>query len=207
MLIVLAGQSQPDKSRVALALLTQPFEWGVFKQAAIADPLHREVAESYGVTLEKLTADANQRQERFALRNCSDLAFVRAVSFSLYQQYDLSADEMRDLPDQPQSPHQVLEWWRTAYRVRQEPEYWVEQLRRTVLDDPAQHFVIADAVQPGELAMLRELGSKTVMVRGSEDPVPAPGLFDYFLDGNADIETLQVLISGLVDVISLAAAA
>lgn len=207
LLIALTGATAAERNRVALAITTQGHGGRRFRHVSLADALHREVAAAYGVTTAALLEQEGQAQDRFALRWCRDDRFVRVVAFAHYQQYGLSANEMHELADWPQSPRSIINWWRTLYRARDDRDYWLRHLERAIEASPERNIVISDATQPHALCKVRSLGAKVVLVRSSADTTAKPTDGEYIIDADLGADMLPALAAGLVEVLSLAAVA
>lgn len=103
-----------------------------FTRVAYATRLYAEVAEAFGVTVEQLASDEwkNTRRPELALDRCTDGNFLNALFLEGYRQIpkvDFSTDA-------PRSSRQVLQWWGTEYRRRQNGNYWVYRLREQLAE-------------------------------------------------------------------------
>jgi hypothetical protein len=63
----------------------------------------------------------------------------------------------------------MLQWWGTEYRRLQDPNYWLKDLRATMLRTPGDpHFVVSDLRYENEAVFLREFGAVIWRVEGRE---------------------------------------
>lgn len=156
-LIALAGLHGAGKDTVADALPA--------RKLAFADTLYEEVAEAFGVTVERLKDRSRKDtpQEALAVRFCKD------VDFFLY---------ILCCSESARSPRQIFQWW-GDYRRAQDPDYFVRALQdRTLLiensdfcNNALTRLVITDVRFPNEAAMVRQLGGQVwQVVRPGHEP-------------------------------------
>lgn len=154
MLIGVMGQKGAGKDSFANVLKAQG--WLV---RAYATPLYQEVSRAFGVT----TAFLGNRETKetplpeLALRNCASLEFLQV---------------MRDLklagPDKHLSPRQVLQWWGTEYRRRQQADYWIVRMAEFIQANPGQGIVIPDVRFEDEAQLIKSKAGLLVRVTRPE---------------------------------------
>lgn len=103
-----------------------------FTRVAYATRLYAEVAEAFGVTVEQLASDEWKHvpQAALALDRCIDGNFLNALFVEGYR----SIPRMEYSTDAPRTSRQVLQWWGTEYRRRQNANYWVYRLREQLAE-------------------------------------------------------------------------
>lgn len=119
-LIGLSGPAGVGKDTIADYLV----ETHGFVKFSFADALYREVAEAFGLTVAFLQDRTKKEAEQEALQYwyCRNHEFQR-VMYSM-----LSGPLAKKYPlDWWCSPRQILQWWGTEYRRKQDPDYWVKQ--------------------------------------------------------------------------------
>ncbi len=127
--------------------------------AAFADTLRREICAAWypGLCMADLTCRATKEQPNhwLALQHCADHHFILA----------LAAAGLNPFPGTPQSPRQIMRWWGTEYRRKQDPDYWIKQMRAALAWHASQEqapacIVITDVRFANEAALVRELGGQ-----------------------------------------------
>jgi hypothetical protein len=121
-IIALTGAAGSGKDTVADLLVKH----AGFTKLAFADPLRQEVCDAFRSEPLELTRRETKEHPitRLALRQCLSGGFVGRMIIHFGEQdikLDLSA---------PRSPRQIMQWWGTEYRRKQDPAYWT---RRTSL--------------------------------------------------------------------------
>ena len=114
------------------------------------------------------------------------------------------------------SVRRLLQWWGTDFRRAQDPEYWVEQTRDTILthfeerEDEATLIVVTDVRFDNEAAMVRNLGGFVAEVRASDDiraerlggslpPAHASEVIDFDTDGVIENDSETTFPQALVE--------
>ena len=164
-IIALTGYAGAGKDTVADLLVAH----AGFTKLAFADALRAEVALAYGVPLEVFIDRAIKETPRpsLALRD-APAAFVGALLFAGVLPCSQSANYQAAL-EAPRSPRQVLQWWGTEYRRKQDEGHWRSALAARInyrarhLDD--RHFVITDCRFENEADMVRNHGGAIWQVR------------------------------------------
>jgi hypothetical protein len=141
-LIGLTGLAGTGKDTVADLLVTHCG----FTKLAFADKLYAEIEHAFGV--EQLYLKHRSTKEHpmtaLALRKCNADGFVGRMIIHYGEQ-----DQRLDL-DAPRSPRQILQWWGTEYRRKQNPDYWTtavnHQIKYHVGTRLASQFVVTGSV-------------------------------------------------------------
>lgn len=63
----------------------------------------------------------------------------------------------------PRSPRQMMQWWGTEYRRREDPDYWVKSMKKKIdsyMRDGERRFVITDVRFANEAAFVRSIGGE-----------------------------------------------
>lgn len=120
-LIGLSGSVGVGKDSVADYLVAEK----AFLKFSFSDALYEEVAAAFDVTVELLKDREGKEVQTPALTlaTCSDEAFAEVA----YLQATGAV-----YANTPFSPRQILQWWGTAYRRAQDPDYWVKKAEETV---------------------------------------------------------------------------
>jgi len=147
-LIGLAGPARVGKDTIADYLVEN---YG-FLKFSFSDALYREVAKAFDVNEEALRRDDLKEEPApwLALRRCDDGAFISAClaekgfTMSKYATLeDLKADQNKFIAEH-RSPRWILQRWGTAYRRKQDPDYWIKRA-----DEFVQTYL--EAVARGEV--------------------------------------------------------
>lgn len=155
----LCGYAGAGKDTVADLLVTH----AGFRKLAWADALRAEAAEAFAAPLDLFTSrDTKDTPTPLLTLRRAPLGLVGAVVVA--HGLDETFGELAPFLDQPRSPRQILQWWGTEYRRRQDPDYWTRKLSQRVAyyanDLHERHFVIPDCRFPNEVAALRALGGE-----------------------------------------------
>ncbi|MFZ7310276.1 hypothetical protein [Comamonas jiangduensis] len=143
-LVALCGAAGAGKDTVADMLTA--------RKLAFADVLYQEVAEAFGVSVERLKARDTKEvpSPLLPLGVCEHYDFV--VETHLH-------DDWRA----PRSPRQILQWW-GDYRRAQDPDYFVKRTRQELIDwdwaTPGSAFVVTDVRFANEAKLIRALGGE-----------------------------------------------
>lgn len=92
-----------------------------FIKFSFSDALYDEVQQAYGLEDQSLLRDRATKEalsEKLSLMRCADDWFAGCVYETL---------KGRIPPNAPLSPRQVLQWYGTEYRRKQDPDYWVNR--------------------------------------------------------------------------------
>lgn len=120
--IGLSGRAGAGKDSVANHLVRR---YG-FVRFSFSDALYREVTLAFNLEDETLLRDRATKEvpsERLMLCKCDDIRFVDMARRLIDADRDagfLPAEHI------PLSPRQILQWWGTEYRRRQDPNYWIK---------------------------------------------------------------------------------
>ncbi|WP_234197102.1 hypothetical protein [Pseudacidovorax sp. NFM-22] len=162
-IIGLTGYAGTGKDTVADLLVTH----AGFRKLAFADALRGEVADAFGVDMELLTNPVTKQEPSASLSlDRAPFDFVNALRCHGFA--DCAKGRECVATDTtwmraPRSPRQIMQWWGSEYRRRQNPDYWVHQLRsRLILLMQKQlgtRFVITDVRMDNEAAALRSMGA------------------------------------------------
>jgi len=132
---IVALHSLPRAGKDTLAgMLVEKYD---YTRVAFATALYREVSEAFDASVELLQSHdwKTRPQKSLALLNCSDRDFVR-VALS----HGVAIGE-------PLTSRQVLQFWGTEYRRRQDREYWIEQFDEELTrlyEEGRRLFVVSD---------------------------------------------------------------
>lgn len=152
-----------------------------FVKFSFSDALYREVALAFNLEDESLLRDRATKEvptERLALCMCDDIAFVDLAR-------RLANDDMLTATDgAPLSPRQILQWWGTEYRRKQDPNYWIKEADRWLKglhrvfpypEQMPQHFVNTSVRFENERAWVQSFANGNVwhLHRDGADPVHA----------------------------------
>jgi hypothetical protein len=134
-LIGLSGYGGVGKDTVA-DILVKEFGWEKF---SFSDALYQEVAQGYGLPDASglyVRETKEQPSAALALNQCYDQGFVRAMEESI-RNGSIEPLAM----NAPLSPRQVLQWWGTEYRRKQDPEYWLKRASDAMFASDAHGMV------------------------------------------------------------------
>lgn len=139
---------------------------------AFADALRNEIVDAYCIEHTVLTRRETKElaHPALALSRCTDGAFVdRMVVHHMAGMPDGGmAGERIDLAAH-RSPRQIMQWWGTEYRRRQDPNYWVAKARQTVhwtlKTLRASAIVLTDVRFDNEAELVRSLGGEIWQVK------------------------------------------
>lgn len=166
-LIAFTGQAGAGKDTAAALLAT----YAKFQRLAFADTLRAEVAEAFGLTARPDLLHDRTRKETpmdvLALRNCASFCFVGALATAHHATVNSA------WLDEPRSPRQILQWWGTEYRRREDENYWVKALasRLAVMRDAGgDRFAITDCRFLNELAYVRRCSGRLWRIERSGLP-------------------------------------
>lgn len=102
----------------------------------------------------------------------SRVAFADEVRFEIERSLGLTPYDARGLWEKPYpvEVRKLLQWWGTEYRRAQDPEYWVNQGRRTIAEELGYMdlVVVTDVRFANEADAIRDLGGLVVEVRASD---------------------------------------
>lgn len=160
-LVALTGPAGAGKDTVADYLVNH----GGFIKLAFADPLRAEVTEAFDLYERQdiLTNRAAKEapHHALALRNChlggNGFGFIGAIATATRACVDSA------WLDAPRSPRQILQWWGTEYRRRQNDHYWITKMAERVGHHRGQgreHIAITDCRFANELDWVRAVGGK-----------------------------------------------
>lgn len=155
-LIALCGAAGAGKDTVADMLPA--------RKLAFADTLYCEVADAFGVSVERLQRrDTKERPSGLlGIDCCEDENFCRFAAGT-----DPDICDIDEWSAKPRSPRQILQWW-GDYRRAQDPGYFVDAAfvdTCTVMQIDGESVVITDVRFPNEAAMVRQLGGQIWQIK------------------------------------------
>lgn len=165
--IAFTGQAGAGKDTAAEYLA----DFARFERVAFADALRAEVAAAFDLPPNTRLLQDRSRKEQpldaLALRNCSSFCFVGAIAMALH------ATVNAEWLDAPRSPRQILQWWGTEYRRKEDDRYWVKALGArmgAMRDAGVARFAITDCRFANELAFIRLSGGRLWRVLRADLP-------------------------------------
>lgn len=116
-----------------------------------ADALYEEVAEAFGVTVERLKHRNSKEVPTWELRivECKDEGFCNHFEMEMWREH--------------RSPRQILQWWGTEYRRTQQPNYWVQRLQDKVhklQTTGVSHIIVTDVRFADEAESIRAMNGQ-----------------------------------------------
>ncbi|MFL9669016.1 hypothetical protein WIX39_018850 [Variovorax sp. AB1(2024)] len=208
--VAMTGFASTGKDTVADLLV----EHLRFRKLAFADALRAEVSNAFEIELSYLThtSTKNHPMTALAMRK-APIGFLAAVALAPGIVPRIGEGRVpNDWLDAPRSPRQILQWWGTEYRRRQDPLYWVKQLNNKLtfyFQNGERRFVITDCRFDNEADLVRALDGKIWQVNrpGVTAETTAEGTHTSATDGSAfspdvilnnmhDIRHLQQLVLG-----------
>lgn len=195
----LCGYANSGKDTAADLLVTH----AGFRKLAWADALRGEISEAFEAPLDLFTSRKTKDAVTpvLALRR-APLGLVGAVVVA--RELDQTFGDLDALLDAPRSPRQIMQWWGTEYRRRQDPNYWtkrlVSRINYYISDLRERAFVITDCRFDNEVRTLREMGGELwqvnrpgVQPQGNHASVTDGSEFkpEVALDNSADLRHLQ----------------
>ena len=144
----LTGPMGSGKDTVADLLTTH---CGAHK-LAFADALRGEIEDAFNIERVFLTRRETKEHplSALALAHCLDSAFVGRMLIQ-HQQFN---DGPLDL-NAPRSPRQIMQWWGTEYRRKDDTFYWVRKLSQELAEHKPKHVVISDIRELHEAAYVK----------------------------------------------------
>lgn len=139
-LIGLSGPAGAGKDTIADYLV----ETYGFTKFSFSDALYEEVAKAFGINKSVLYHRETKETPLICLKadRCEDPVFQQLM---LEQFYDYDPRTPADNLFTECSPRQVLQWWGTEYRRKQDPDYWLKKAAQFVeaylalaAEDPAK---------------------------------------------------------------------
>lgn len=165
-IIALCGYAGVGKDTVADLLVTQLN----FRKLAFADALRGEVSEGFGVDMRCLVDPSTKNWPMGALALYrADPNFHNAMIAGWAEGSVQIEDGTRErVITAPRSPRQILQWWGTEYRRKQDPNYWTRQLTARITAyqrNGERRFVITDCRFDNEADTVRALGAHIWQVK------------------------------------------
>jgi hypothetical protein len=158
-----------------------------YERTSFAEELYRQVAATYGITVEHLSRrDTKETALPFlALKHCQDLQFVEIALQSLTGSARLRqaclayaatgtvpahapARRVKALLHAGRSPRWVMQLWGTEYRRKSKygvDSYWLDIVAQVIAAHPHQRFVITDVRFINEAKFVEQLGGVLIRIR------------------------------------------
>lgn len=158
-----------------------------YERTSFAEELYRQVAATYGITVEHLSRrDTKETALPFlALKQCQDLHFVEIALQSLTGSMRLrrdclayaatgampahaSARRVKTLLNAARSPRWVMQLWGTEYRRKSKygvDSYWLDIVAAVIAKQPHKRFVITDVRFINEAKFVEQLGGTLIRIR------------------------------------------
>ena len=156
-LIALTGPVGAGKDSVADYLV----QHAGFMKLAFADALRAEILDGFDLIdhpdILSNRATKESPHPALALRNCVKFGFIGAVATAMHACVDSA------WLDAPRSPRQILQWWGTEYRRRQDEQYWITRMAGKIgvhRGNGQQRIAITDCRFRNELAFVHAVGGK-----------------------------------------------
>lgn len=153
----LTGANGAGKDTVAAMLAAELRKHGHTPTViAFADALYNEVSAAFNISVQALRERLTKETPIDALKvsRCNDPWFSSVYSGS---------ESIHVWLDVPRSPRQILQWWGTEYRRKQQPDYWVMRLLQIVQALRAagtSHIIITDVRFADEAQAIRSQGAQ-----------------------------------------------
>ena len=153
-IIGLTGPAGSGKDTVADLLVTH----AGFHKMAFADALRAEVCDAFNIHPVQLAWRETKEHPMscLALAKCADQVFIDSIVEMHWATHTLID------PNAPRSPRQIMQWWGTDYRRKQQPEYWISQaakrLHGLLQSHHTQRIVITDLRFDNEADMITRHG-------------------------------------------------
>lgn len=117
MVLGLAGRARAGKDTCA-DVLSQAYQ---FYRMAFADALRKEIIDAFGIDADLFHDSTKDKKDTaLAIGRCNDAEFM-----ALAVKMGVSVTD-------PRSPREIMRWWGTEYRRRQNPTYWLERAAQTL---------------------------------------------------------------------------
>lgn len=136
-----------------------------FRKLAFADSLRAELSLALDVPISVFTDRATKESphedltlEKLPLHVWPAIALARTDE-SLDSNGGISLAWLA----QPRSPRQMMQWWGTEYRRREDPDYWVKSMKKKIdyhMQGGERRFVVTDVRFANEAAFVRSIGGE-----------------------------------------------
>ncbi|WP_287917555.1 hypothetical protein [Comamonas sp.] len=156
-IIGLTGANGAGKDTVAAMLAAELHRHGKAPAViAFADALYEEVSAAFNISVQALRERVTKEIPLEALKpsRCNDPGFKSMLAGSAVIAAWLGL---------PSSPRQILQWWGTEYRRKQQSDYWVMRLLQMVHGLRASgtsHIIITDVRFADEAEAIRHQGAQ-----------------------------------------------
>lgn len=157
-LIGLTGANGTGKDTVAAMLAAELRKYGKAPVViAFADALYEEVSAAFNISVQALRERSTKEtpMDALSMANCNDPCFTAT----------LTDDELPTATWMllPRSPRQILQWWGTEYRRKQQADYWVQRLLAHAQElrvAGTSHIIITDVRFADEAEAIRHQGAQ-----------------------------------------------
>lgn len=100
-----------------------------FFRMAFADPVRAEITDAFGIDPGLFLLPSKEvKTDALAIGRCNDSAFIALMA------------KVGENISAPRSPREIMRWWGTEYRRRQNPAYWLERAAETINDATRRGF-------------------------------------------------------------------
>lgn len=156
-LIGLTGANGAGKDTVAAMLCAELHKHGNSPAViAFADALYAEVSAAFNISVQAL-------RERSTKETPLDVLKVSRCNAPWFSSVYSGSESIHVWLGVPRSPRQILQWWGTEYRRKQQPDYWVMRLLQMVhalRDAGRSHIIITDVRFADEAQAIRSHGAQ-----------------------------------------------
>ena len=156
-IIGLTGANVAGKDTVAAMLASELHKHGHAPAViAFADALYEEVSAAFNISVQALRERSTKETPMDALKvsQCNEPWFSSVYSGS---------ESIHVWLGVPRSPRQILQWWGTEYRRKQQSDYWVQRLLAHAQElrlAGTSHIIITDVRFADEAQAIRKEGAQ-----------------------------------------------
>lgn len=106
-----------------------------FQKLAFADALRAEICEGFGIDSIYLSHPSTKNQATNALAmNRAPVGFLGAVALTVGEKDRTNGRLSTAWLSAPRSPRQIMQWWGTEYRRRENPRYWTRIMAARIVE-------------------------------------------------------------------------